>query len=326
MRFWFVHSGEVSLREQIVQQVSLGVLSGELAAGERLPSIRELARRFRIHSNTVSAAYRELHAAGWVQMRRGSGVYVSAPVGARGVRGVGVVEHLLARAVAAGRALGLSDEEVRERLDGVLRPAGRLVLVEADAELARIVVFEIVAAGSKAPEVCGLEVEAFGAELRGRLGGAVAVVMPSKVAAARAVVGEAGVLVLGISPVARSLAENLPVSREHLVGVASHWPRFLEIGRGMLISAGFSADALVVRDAREAGWLAGLETAAAVVCDRLTAGELPQGVNGVVFPLVAEESLRQYVEMAERMGAEEDGRHTPGAKAPERRSDRDTLG
>lgn len=73
---WFVHSNDVSLREQIVQQVSLGVLSGELAPGERLPSIRALARRFRMHANTVSAAYRQLHDQQWVCYRRGSGVYV----------------------------------------------------------------------------------------------------------------------------------------------------------------------------------------------------------------------------------------------------------
>ena len=35
MRFWFVHSGDVSLHNQIVTQVSLGILSGDLAAGEK---------------------------------------------------------------------------------------------------------------------------------------------------------------------------------------------------------------------------------------------------------------------------------------------------
>ncbi len=34
MRFWFVHSGDVSLHDQIVTQVSLGILSGDLSAGE----------------------------------------------------------------------------------------------------------------------------------------------------------------------------------------------------------------------------------------------------------------------------------------------------
>jgi len=75
-QFWFVHSGEVSLREQIVTQVALGIASGELLPGIRLPSTRELARRFRLHPNTVSAAYRSLERDGRVEMRRGSGVFV----------------------------------------------------------------------------------------------------------------------------------------------------------------------------------------------------------------------------------------------------------
>jgi GntR family transcriptional regulator len=59
MRFWFIHSGEVTIREQIVTQIRLGILSAELSPGERLPSTRELARRFSLHANTVSAAYRQ---------------------------------------------------------------------------------------------------------------------------------------------------------------------------------------------------------------------------------------------------------------------------
>src|SRR5260221_247002 len=50
--------------------------SGDLRVKQKLPSTRELARRFHIHSNTVSAAYRELHRNGWVAVRKGSGVYV----------------------------------------------------------------------------------------------------------------------------------------------------------------------------------------------------------------------------------------------------------
>src|SRR5215210_1893201 len=76
MRLWLAENSEVPLREQLATQIMLGITSGDLASGERLPSTRELARRFSIHSNTVSAAYRELAQRGWVEFRRGSGVYV----------------------------------------------------------------------------------------------------------------------------------------------------------------------------------------------------------------------------------------------------------
>src|SRR5947199_2468149 len=76
MRLWLSKNSDVPLREQLVRQIMLGVVSDDLKPGQRLPSTRELARRFRIHSNTVSAAYRDLERAGWLEVRRGSGVYV----------------------------------------------------------------------------------------------------------------------------------------------------------------------------------------------------------------------------------------------------------
>ena len=76
MRLWVNHTGEVSIREQLVTQVVLAILCKELLPGQRLPSTRDLARRFNIHANTASAAYRELEREGWVEFRHGSGVYL----------------------------------------------------------------------------------------------------------------------------------------------------------------------------------------------------------------------------------------------------------
>src|SRR5882762_1571929 len=76
MRFWITRNSEQPIREQLVRQVVLGILSEDLPAGHRLPSIRALARRHKIHSNTVSAAYQDLLRRGWVEPRRGSGLFV----------------------------------------------------------------------------------------------------------------------------------------------------------------------------------------------------------------------------------------------------------
>src|SRR5271155_3494391 len=76
MRFWFARNGGVPIREQLVTQVVLGILCDELIPGQRLPSTRGLARRFRLHPNTVSAAYRQLQRERWVEFRHGSGVYI----------------------------------------------------------------------------------------------------------------------------------------------------------------------------------------------------------------------------------------------------------
>ncbi len=60
MQLWFAHGSDVPIREQLVTQVILGILSDDLAPGQRLPSTRELARRFHVHPNTISAGYHQL--------------------------------------------------------------------------------------------------------------------------------------------------------------------------------------------------------------------------------------------------------------------------
>src|SRR5258708_35879220 len=78
MQLWFARASEVSIRQQLVTQVVLGILGDDLAPGQRLPSTRELARRFHLHPNTVSAGYRQLARERWVENRRGSGGFVRA--------------------------------------------------------------------------------------------------------------------------------------------------------------------------------------------------------------------------------------------------------
>jgi len=60
MRLWIARTSVLPVREQLVAQLLLAILSRELGPGDRLPSTRELARRLHVHSNTVSAAYAEL--------------------------------------------------------------------------------------------------------------------------------------------------------------------------------------------------------------------------------------------------------------------------
>jgi hypothetical protein len=182
-----------------------------------------------------------------------------------------------------------------------------LILVEPDAELARIVQYE--AAGCAVMEVLSLPMEEWGVLLRERTAGFVPVVLPSKATAARVALGEAGALVvLQIGSITQPLMEQLPTSREHLVGIASRWPEFLKIAQTMLIATGFSADGLILRDAREAGWMSGLEEASGVLCDSLTASMLADGVRRVVFPLLTEKSLEELREHGRAGSVETQGR------------------
>ena len=65
----------------IGRQIEEGLLhlvtSGQLAPGEPIPSVRDLARDLRVNPNTVAKVFQRLGEAGILEMRRGEGTYVS---------------------------------------------------------------------------------------------------------------------------------------------------------------------------------------------------------------------------------------------------------
>ncbi|HYD36574.1 MAG TPA: GntR family transcriptional regulator [Allosphingosinicella sp.] len=67
-----------SLAGQIVDAIRRKIAAGELAVGDKLPSVRGMAQQLAINPNTVSKAYAELVAGGWLQPRAGLGLYVAA--------------------------------------------------------------------------------------------------------------------------------------------------------------------------------------------------------------------------------------------------------
>ncbi|MGH9817753.1 MAG: GntR family transcriptional regulator, partial [Candidatus Acidiferrales bacterium] len=116
MKLWLARHSEVPVREQLVAQIILSILSDELPAGRRLPSTRELARRLRIHPNTVSAAYTALERAGWAESRRGSGVYVCNRKGAQALAPELALDQLIADFFRTAREKGAPLKQVRARL------------------------------------------------------------------------------------------------------------------------------------------------------------------------------------------------------------------
>lgn len=62
---------------QIVEQVRQSVASGVLRAGDRLPSVRDLAIELAVNPNTVAKAYQELERDGVIDTPRGRGSFVA---------------------------------------------------------------------------------------------------------------------------------------------------------------------------------------------------------------------------------------------------------
>ena len=67
-----------TLRHSLAKQLLAQIESGELAPGDRLPSLNDLSARHEVSNITARGALRELIAAGWVQSRPRSGYFVRA--------------------------------------------------------------------------------------------------------------------------------------------------------------------------------------------------------------------------------------------------------
>ncbi len=92
------------LRQQILDQVS----AGELAPGDRLPTVRRLAGDLGLAPNTVARAYRELEADGVLEGRGRAGTFVRATVTAgRAAPAAASARAAAERYAELSRSLGL---------------------------------------------------------------------------------------------------------------------------------------------------------------------------------------------------------------------------
>ena len=142
MRLWLSKNSAASLGEQLGTQLTLGVISGDLKPDEKLPSVRELARRYNIHSNTVSAAYRDVEDRGWLEVRKGSGVYVR---NSRQTTEKSSLDELIESFLEETHRRGFSAAEVCKVLARVLGAASvrQVVVIEPEPELAQILAAEL---------------------------------------------------------------------------------------------------------------------------------------------------------------------------------------
>jgi GntR family transcriptional regulator len=114
------------LYAQIASRLRLAIASSELAPGDALPSVRQLAARLRVNPATVVQAYRDLESDGFVDMRQGAGTYVrdvrpERRADERARQANALVQRLLAD---AGR-LGLTIDELQTAVAAELEVRAR---------------------------------------------------------------------------------------------------------------------------------------------------------------------------------------------------------
>jgi GntR family transcriptional regulator len=112
----------VPITRQIVDQVRTQCASGTLAAGDRLPSVRELARQLAVNQNTILRAYERLTAEGILELRHGEGTFVTDFATGKQLRREKAQLHEEAeRLVRRAIALGFSEKEIRALLDEAIQ-------------------------------------------------------------------------------------------------------------------------------------------------------------------------------------------------------------
>ena len=121
MRFHTNPSAGQPLYLQLIQQVRHAIETGVLQPGESLPGVRVLAQELVMSPNTVVKAYDELERDGWIDIRHGSGAYVSARRGMKPrADRLRTAQERVRALIAQLQADGLSDEEVQRLFEAEL--------------------------------------------------------------------------------------------------------------------------------------------------------------------------------------------------------------
>jgi GntR family transcriptional regulator len=106
---------------QLIQQIRHSVETGVLQPGDALPGIRTLAQQLVVSPNTIVKAYSELEHQGLIELRHGSGAYISARRGIRSrAERMRQAQERVRQVVERLQDDGLSDEEIQRLVEAHL--------------------------------------------------------------------------------------------------------------------------------------------------------------------------------------------------------------
>lgn len=101
--------------EQITDQLKSQIMSGQLKAGDPLPSMRALAQSLRISLITTKRAYNDLEAEGFIETVAGKGSFVAAQdPGLLREANLRLAEDSIRKAVEVAKRSGITSEELTE--------------------------------------------------------------------------------------------------------------------------------------------------------------------------------------------------------------------
>ncbi|MFI1422073.1 GntR family transcriptional regulator [Streptomyces sp. NPDC020731] len=98
--------------QQLVQQVKHALRLGLLKEGDRLPTVKDVAKQMAVNPNTVLKAYRELEHEGLVAARPGVGTFVARTLADGTLAAHGPLRKDLQRWLTKARLAGLDEESI----------------------------------------------------------------------------------------------------------------------------------------------------------------------------------------------------------------------
>ncbi len=117
MKIIISNSSQAPIYEQIVKQIKNQIINGNLKEGEKLPSIRKLAKELQISVITTKRAYEELEKEGFIDTVSGKGSFVSRQnKELLREKKIKIIENKLNEAISEAKTFGISINELKEML------------------------------------------------------------------------------------------------------------------------------------------------------------------------------------------------------------------
>ncbi|MBI4851587.1 MAG: GntR family transcriptional regulator [Acidobacteria bacterium] len=297
MRLWIAKNSETPVKEQLATQIMLAIVSGDLKVNQKLPSTREVARRLKIHYNTVSGVYRDLAKRGWLELRPGSSFYVRERLIDNDSNDKDLKLDLLINSFLKElRLQGFTVSELQKQLPKWLemQPPDHFLVIDPSKELRKILATEIRIATSFpvrhiSPEECSKTL---------LLNGSIPVAIYGRVDKSDSKL-PANLKLLKSNSVQLGIEKFPSIPKDLSLVVVSYWPEFLRWGKALLTAIGIDSANLSFRDINEKHWEVGItNTKTFVIADVLAAKELPLKCRHLVFNIISDSSL---IELKESM-------------------------
>jgi GntR family transcriptional regulator len=152
-------NSEVPLRQQLAEQIVIAIATGQVRPGERMPSVRALARQVKIHHNTVSEAYQDLVRRKWLTRQPGSRLIVGDRATEGSKKRPATLDELIDESIERAREMGFTlqalTQRVRERL--LAQPPDHILVVSEEAGLRELIRAEVRKELNETVETCSPE-------------------------------------------------------------------------------------------------------------------------------------------------------------------------